>query len=227
MPSALSDLRGSVSEPPQLNTMSKGILFVISAPSGAGKSTLSAGLLKEIPGLVYSISYTTRPPRRGEVDGKDYFFVTEAEFMRKRDLGQFIEFAKVHGSWYGTPKDFLEKTLSSGTDVLLDIDVQGGRSIKKLYPSAVLIFIAPPSISELEARLRGRSQDSEAVIQKRLKNARAEIAAAGDYHYLILNKEIAESVQKLKAVVWAEHLKMDVNTLTHLYEPRVTASKES
>ncbi|OGR83969.1 MAG: guanylate kinase [Elusimicrobia bacterium RIFCSPLOWO2_01_FULL_54_10] len=190
-----------------------GILFVVSAPSGAGKSTLGAELLKTDPNLVYSVSLTTRSPRRGESHGKDYFFVAEDEFLKRRKKGDLIESALVHGFWYGTPQDQLEKLLREGRDVLLDIDVQGGRQIKKLFPSAVLIFIAPPSITELEHRLRTRSQDDEAAIQKRLDNARNEIAQAGDYEYLILNRDIGESVQKLRSIVWAERSKMDPEVL--------------
>ena len=206
--------------------MAKGILFVISAPSGAGKSTLSAGLLNEVPDLVYSISLTTRSPRKGEVNGRDYFFVPEPEFNRRKDAGEFIECAKVHGFWYGTPKDFLENSLKSGKGVLLDIDVQGGRQIRKLYPLAVLIFIAPPSLAELESRLRHRSQDDELTIQKRMDNARQEIKAAGDYQYLVLNRDVSESVQKLKAVVLAERCRMDVLKLAHLEESKIAQPKE-
>lgn len=176
--------------------------------------------------MVYSISATTRVPRKGEIEGKDYFFVTEKDFDRRKNAGEFIEFANVHGHWYGTPKAFLEKTLESGTDVILDIDVHGGRSIKRLFPSAVLVFIAPPSLSELESRLRNRSQDSESTIERRLQNARNEIAAAGDYQYLILNKEISESIRKLKSIVWAERSRMNVDELAHLNSSKAAASKE-
>ncbi len=196
--------------------MVKGNLFVISAPSGAGKSTLSAELLRTVPGIVYSISVTTRSPRVGEVHGREYYFATEQEFFRRRDAGDLIEFAKVHGFWYGTPKAELEKTLAEGQDVVLDIDVQGGRQIKKLYPSAILIFIAPPSIEELEKRLRGRSQDDEATIQMRLENARKEIDAAGDYEYLVFNKEIPESVFRLQGIVWAVRSRMRMDLLAKL-----------
>lgn len=162
---------------------------------------------------MYSVSLTTRAPRKGEVEGKDYFFVTDQEFFRRREAGDFIESAQVHGFWYGTPKQELEAVLAGGRDVVLDIDVQGGRQIKKLFPSAVMIFIAPPSMQELEQRLRNRSQDSEAVIQKRLENARKEITEAKDYEYLILNREVGESVQKLQGIVWAERSRMDPEVL--------------
>ena len=163
--------------------------------------------------MVYSVSLTTRAPRKGEVESKDYYFVTEQEFFRRRDAGDFIESAKVHGFWYGTPKRELEQTLSGGKDVILDIDVQGGRQIKSLFPSAVLIFIAPPSLKELEQRLRNRSQDAEATIQMRLENARQEIAEAGNYKYLILNHEVAESVKRLEGIVWAERSRMNPEVL--------------
>lgn len=162
---------------------------------------------------MYSVSLTTRAPRKGEVEGRDYFFVTDQEFFRRREAEDFIESAQVHGFWYGTPKRELETALAGGQDVVLDIDVQGGRQIKKLFPSAVMIFIAPPSMQELEQRLRNRSQDSETTIQKRLENARKEIAEARDYEYLILNREIGESVQKLQGIVWAERSRMDPEVL--------------
>ena len=190
-----------------------GNLFVISAPSGAGKSTLSSELLRTVPNLTYSVSLTTRAPRKGEVEGRDYFFVTDKEFFRRREAGDFIESAQVHGFWYGTPKRELELLLSGGKDVILDIDVQGGRQIKSLFPTAVLVFIAPPSIKELEQRLRNRSQDDEAAIQKRLENARQEIAEAGNYKYLILNREIAESVKRLEGILWAERSRMNPEVL--------------
>jgi guanylate kinase len=184
-----------------------GILIVLSAPSGAGKTTLGGELLKRMSEIRYSVSVTTRPPRKGEKNGQDYHFISEKEFERKRDSKELIEYARVHGHWYGTPRDFLVANLKRGRDVLLDIDVQGGRQIKKIFPDSVLIFIAPPSISVLESRLRGRHQDDESTIEKRLKAARDEISQAGDYDYLILNEKISRAADHL-ACIAAERCRM-------------------
>lgn len=184
--------------------MSKGILFVLSAPSGTGKSTLARELRKRMPEIYYSVSLTTRPPRQGEKHGEDYFFITEKEFQMKRDANELIEYASVHGYWYGTPRLFIENNLKTGRTILLNIDVQGGRQIKKIYPDSVLIFIAPPSLSELESRLRGRRQDDEVAIRKRLNAAQSELEAVRDYDYLVLNEEIHRAVDQLRCIVLTE-----------------------
>lgn len=185
----------------------KGILVVISAPSGAGKTTLIREINKEIPELHYSISFTTRAPRREEVPGRDYFFVTEAEFKKRKDAGDFVECAYVHGSWYGTPKDLISQNLKRGTDTLLDIDVQGGRQIKKIFKDAVLVFIVPPTLSVLETRLRARQQDDEATIKRRLAAAKDEMKRAKHYDYVIVNDQIQHAIEQLKCVIVAERLK--------------------
>lgn len=188
--------------------MHKGILVVISAPSGAGKTTLVRGLQKMMPEVLYSISMTTRSPRKGEKEGEDYRYVTLEEFNQRRNAGGFIEYAEVHGYWYGTPKDFVEKCLRQGDTVLLDIDVQGGSQIKTLYPDAVLVFIAPPSIPALETRLRERGQDDEPTIQKRLENAKKEFGQTRAYDYLIVNEKISDALDQLRCIITTERLRM-------------------
>lgn len=185
--------------------MKKGKLFVISAPSGGGKSTITRELIKKVPGLSFSISVTTRKPRPGERNGKDYFFVTEKEFENIKKEKGFLEFANVHGYWYGTPKKFIEDHLKKGKDILLDIDIQGGKQIKKIYPESILVFIVPPSFKVLEARLRERGKDDDASIQKRLKRAKEEIKEASLYDYLIVNDQLSLAVERARAILIAEH----------------------
>lgn len=184
--------------------MSNGILFVLSAPSGAGKSTLAKELRKKMPEIHYSISLTTRRPRQDEKHGEDYFFISEKEFQMKKETNELIEYASVHGYWYGTPRPFIENNLKTGHNIILNIDVQGARQIKKIYPDSVLIFIAPPSLSELESRLRGRRQDDEIAIQKRLNAARAELEAVRDYDYLVLNEKVDRAVEQLRCIILTE-----------------------
>jgi guanylate kinase len=184
--------------------MTPGLLLVVSAPSGAGKSTLCRGLLKRYPGVRLSISCTTRAPRPGEIPGQDYFFLSENEFREKNEQGGFIESAHVHGHFYGTPKDFVEEHLRAGRDVLLNIDVQGGLSVKRLYPDAVRVYIGAPSLDVLEERLKKRAQDDNATIAKRLVNAQEELTHLPQYDYLVVNETLEEALTDLLAILKAE-----------------------
>lgn len=188
----------------RLHTKREGIIFILSAPSGAGKTTLINGLLKIFPEITLSVSYTTRPRRRGEIHGRDYFFVLENKFAEKRAHGDFVEWAKVHGSFYGTPFRTLERTIRNGHDILLDIDVQGAAKIKKRFPQAVPIFLLPPSWKELRKRLSLRGTDRKESIQQRLENARREIRAMIRYDYFVVNRELQKALDSLAAIIIAE-----------------------
>src|SRR5712664_2744581 len=157
-----------------------GLLFVITAPSGAGKTSLIDALTREDPSLKFSVSYTTRAPRPGEKDGVDYHFVDDATFLAMRSRGEFLESAEVHGYRYGTSRKVILEALERGDDLILEIDWQGAQQVRKLYPESIGIFIKPPSIAELEHRLRARGQDSESVIRRRMENAREELKHAGE-----------------------------------------------
>ena len=187
----------------------RGIVFILSAPSGAGKTTLSRGALSTSLGLQASISLTTRVPRAGECDGVDYSFVTDEEFRRKRTAGELAESAQVFDARYGTPREPLDRAVASGTDILLDIDIQGARQIRQKYPrDAVTIFVLAPSFAELEGRLRRRGTEDETAIERRLMRAREEASAFPEYDYLIINSELKESLAQLEAVVRAERLRV-------------------
>lgn len=183
-------------------TTDKGKLFVISAPSGCGKTTLCKKLLKNKLNLAHSVSVTTRPPRKGEREGRDYFFVSPAEFVAMIDNGELLEYEDNFGHLYGTPKKFVESLLNKGRDVLLSIDVKGAMNVRKLYPdSSVLIFIMPPSIKTLKTRLESRSADSASSISNRLKVAKEEIACTKAYDYIIVNDKLETAYNKLKEIV--------------------------
>ena len=188
-----------------------GILYIISAPSGSGKSTLVNELRKFVPGLKFSISYTTRPPRGSEQNGREYYFIAREQFEKMIQEGEFLEYADVFGNYYGTAKSVLEQAAQSGDDVLLDIDVQGERQVKEKIPQAVSIFVLPPSRKELESRLRKRSLSenvrSEDVIQRRLDRARKEIENYPNYDYILVNDRLEQSVDQLQAIVLAERFK--------------------
>lgn len=181
-----------------------GTLIVVSAPSGAGKTTLCREVRLCLPDLAYSVSYTTRAPRPGEVGGRDFHFVTEPAFEALRGAGAFAEWARVHGNLYGTHAGTLERALAEGHDILLDIDTQGARQLRARYPEAVLVFIIAPSMSELEQRLRERRSDAEREIRRRLERAREEIQLWRQYDYLIVNRDVKEATEHLAAVIQAE-----------------------
>ena len=185
------------------------LVFIVSAPSGSGKSTLVNELFKMVQGLDFSISYTTRPPRGSEQNGKEYFFVSPTEFEAMIAADEFLEYANVFGNYYGTAWRFLRETETRGHDLLLDIDVQGAAQIKKKLPDAVSIFILPPDREKLEWRLRNRGLDPEAVIRRRLNTARREIENYSKYDYILVNNVLEQSADELKAVVLAERIKQN------------------
>ncbi len=182
----------------------RGTLYVVSAPSGAGKTTLCREARLRLADLAYSVSYTTRPPRPGEIDGVDFHFVSETEFRARQARGEFAEWACVHGNLYGTLAGTLEEALGAGRDVLLDIDTQGASQLRRRYPEAVLIFIVAPSMAELEQRLRERRSDAEAEIARRLRRAREEVAMWRAYDYLVVNRDLKEATDQLTAIIVAE-----------------------
>jgi guanylate kinase len=184
-----------------------GRLFVITAPSGAGKTSLIDALVRADPSLKLSISYTTRAPRPGEKDGVDYHFVDEPAFLGMQERGEFLESAEVHGYRYGTSRKVITEALARGEDLILEIDWQGARQVRGIYPECVGIFILPPSIEELERRMRSRGQDADPVIRRRLDNARGEMEHAGEFHYAIINKDFDTARQELAAIIRKERAK--------------------
>ncbi len=175
-----------------------GKLIIIVAPSGAGKTTLIKRLRQDFPNLNWSISCTTRPARQGEVDGESYFFLSEQDFLQKRDQGEFVEWAQVHAHYYGTLRSYVNAVLEQGGLTLFDVDVQGADALKKNYPrQSLAFFIAPPSLEVLEQRLRKRGTDSDEVIQRRLTNAKHELTRQHDYDFLIVNENLEQAYQKL------------------------------
>jgi guanylate kinase len=181
--------------------LKKGKIIVVSAPSGAGKTSICAAIVKKDKNTVYSISATTRQPRDGEKNGIEYLFVSDSKFKAMIKGSKFAEWAEVHGNFYGTPKSFLDKTLKSGKNVLLDIDVQGGISIKKQYPDACMIFIMAPDMKTLETRLRSRKKDSDKVIKTRLANAKKEMKSLPEYEYLIINENLDDATESVSAII--------------------------
>lgn len=182
-------------------------VFIISAPSGSGKSTLVRRLLETVPGLKFSVSYTTRPPRGNERQGESYHFVAREEFGQMVVRDEFLESAQVFGNSYGTHRSVLELARAEGADLVLDIDVQGARQLKQKIPEAVSVFVLPPSRKVLEQRLRFRSEDREEVIARRLKDAAEEIGNYKDYDYVLINRDLVEAQATLAAIVRAERVR--------------------
>jgi guanylate kinase len=179
-------------------------VFIISAPSGSGKSTLVARLLAEVPNLKFSVSYTTRAPRGHERPGESYHFISRAEFEQRIALGEFLEHAEVFGNYYGTHRSALDEAIAERKDLVLDIDVQGAGQLKSRLPEAVTIFVLAPSRQVLEQRLRARSEDTDAVIERRLRDAALEIRNYSLYDYVVINKDLDQSAETLEAIVRAE-----------------------
>lgn len=191
--------------------MTKGLLIVLSGPSGAGKDTILHTLLQKSQELRLSVSATTRNPREGEVDGRDYFFVTKEQFLSMRQNGEVLESAEYCGNYYGTPAKPIRDWMDAGSDVVLEIEVQGGGQIKQKCPDCVSVFILPPSVGELEHRLRDRGTESEEAIQKRLQAARQEILQAKAYDYVVINDTVENAVAAIQHIVAAEKYKKDRN----------------
>ncbi len=186
----------------------RGMMFVLSSPSGAGKTSLSRALLDGDEQLVLSISATTRPMRPGEENGRDYFFLSERDFLDKVSGGEFLEYAKVFGNHYGTPASFVEDQLASGRDVIFDIDWQGTQKLREKRPAdLVSVFILPPSMAELERRLRSRAQDAEETVLRRMTKASGEISHWAEYDYVIINNDFDQSLDLLRCILYAERCK--------------------
>jgi len=184
-----------------------GKLFVITAPSGAGKTSLIDAIMRDDSSLKVSVSYTTRAPRRGEQNGVDYHFVADGTFLAMQQRGEFLESAEVHGYRYGTSKQVISDALKRGEDLILEIDWQGARQVRSIYPQCIGIFILPPSVEELERRMRARGQDAEAVIARRLDAAREELSHAGEFKYAIINKDFEAAKGELAEIIRKERAK--------------------
>ena len=184
--------------------LNKGFLIIISAPSGGGKTSILKAIRSRIPSLEYSVSTTTRPPRRGERDGRDYYFINRDEFMKCVKDSGFTEWAQVHGHLYGTRDDFIRDKLDSGKSVLLDLDIQGALQIREKYPDAVLIFISPPSEEVLKKRLKKRGTDSDKQINMRIMKAEDEISKSGNYDYIVVNDVLKKAVGEVERIIEKE-----------------------
>ena len=195
--------------------MTPGNLFIISAPSGAGKTSLVKALLKTGIDLRLSISYTSRRARPEEVDGRDYHFVSREMFEQRRERGEFLESAQLYGNFYGTSQKWINETIASGHDILLEIDSQGAHQVRRIFPKVVGIFVLPPSLEVLEMRLRLRGQDSSEAITRRLAAAREEMGHVNEYDYVIINEKLDKALQDLACIVHAERLRMTKQIARH------------
>lgn len=199
----------------------KGLLFVVSAPSGAGKTSLCRAITGSLEDLTHSISYATRKPRPGEIDGRDYYFVSQERFRDMIQAGDFAEWAEVHSNLYGTSRRVLDDLISKGLDVILDIDTQGAKQIKAKYDTAVFIFIMPPSLDILEERLRNRKSDHEDEIRKRMQRSREEIRDYAMYDYIIVNRDFDRALTELRSIVISERCRtrlMDTTWIEDCFE---------
>lgn len=192
-----------------------GNLFIVTAPSGAGKTSLVRALLAADANVQLSISYTTRPMRPGEADGRDYHFVSREQFQEMLGKGEFLESAEVYGNFYGTSQTWINQVTESGKDILLEIDWQGAAQVRRIFPAAIGVFILPPSLPALQERLQGRGQDSAEVIVRRMEAAREDISHVGEFDYAIINDEFDVAVDDLRAVFRAERLKIDRQLARH------------
>lgn len=198
--------------------MFRGNLFVLSGPSGVGKDAILERILKIVPNLVKSISYTTRPKRPGEEDGKNYFFVNEEKFREMIDKEEFLEWAVVHGYLYGTPKKMVEDYISKGIDVILKIDVQGGINVKRIFSDAKLIFVLPPDFNELKRRLINRETEDLQDLNIRLKNAPLEISKISYYDYAVVNDNLDEAVDVVRCIIYAERHRLCKEKVEHFFK---------
>ncbi len=197
----------------------KGLLIVLSGPAGVGKGTVCNALRAENTDIRYSVSVTTRPPREGEVDGVNYFFKTREEFEEMIKNGELLEWAEYVGNYYGTPLEYVQNTIESGHDILLEIEVQGALKVKEKFPDGVFIFLMPPSLQELRNRIVGRGTEPDEIIDERMKVAREEIEMMENYDYVVENDEVSKAVERIKAIVIAEHCRRE--RLIDKYKQRV------
>jgi len=189
----------------------QGLIIVLSGPSGSGKGTVGKRLRETGRNLCYSISATTRSPRPGEVDGRDYFFLSPQEFHKKRAAGVFLEWAEVYGNFYGTPKDFVENMTAKGINVILEIDTAGAAQVRKKMPAGVFIFLMPPSLQELRRRMEGRGTEDKQVMETRLQAAYQEIRAAVNYDYIVINDRVDSAVDYVLSIIKAEECRVERN----------------